>query len=141
MGALTRRYEGACGVAFALEIFEARWALLMVWELSLRISSVSLLLLFQTRLDRGRATSIEAEISFKFGEDLHRGRFDANGLAIVQGQPERAEGGVSYAVGAAVHSGVPIKKLEDARTLAVIGDRKLASRFTRLLLLPPKLPA
>jgi DNA-binding HxlR family transcriptional regulator len=110
---------------------------------TLRISGVSLLLSFRTMLDPVRAKGIDAEVGFRFGDDVYRGHLTSSGFAIAQGDPNNARlifSGSPMALGAAVHGGVPISKLEKAGMLAVVGDRKLAQRFTTLFPLPEKLP-
>jgi hypothetical protein len=112
-------------------------------DASLRISGVSLLLSFRTMLDRQRAKGIDAEVGFRFGDDVYRGHLTPSLFAISQGDPDGAQLvfiGSPMALGAAVHGGVPISKLEKAGALTVIGDRKLAQRFTTLFPLPEKLP-
>ncbi len=111
---------------------------------TLRISGVSLLLSFRTMLDPVRAKGIDAEIGFQFGSDAYRGRLTPGGFAIAPGDPVSAQVvfvGSPMVVGAAVHGGVRLSELEKAGTLAVVGDRKLAQRFTTLFPLPRKLPA
>jgi DNA-binding HxlR family transcriptional regulator len=112
-------------------------------DASLRISGVSLLLSFRTMLDRQRAKGIDAEVGFRFGDDVYRGHLTPSLFAISQGDPDDAQLvfiGSPMALGAAVHGGVPISKLEKAGALTVIGERKLAQRFTTLFPLPEKLP-
>ena len=112
-------------------------------DASLRISGVSLLLSFRTMLDRQRAKGIDAEVGFRFGDDVYRGHLTPSLFAISQGDPDDAQLvfiGSPMALGAAAHGGVPISKLEKAGALTVIGDRKLAQRFTTLFPLPEKLP-
>ena len=111
-------------------------------DLTLRISGVSLLLSFRTMLDPVRAKGIDAEVGFRFGSDAYRGRLTSRGFAIAQGDPANAQVvfvGSPMVIGAAVHGGVRIAELEKAGKLAVVGDRKLAQRFTTLFPLPKKL--
>ncbi len=111
-------------------------------DASLRISGVSLLLSFRTMLDPKRAKGIDAEIGFRFGDDVYRGHLTPDRFAISQGDPIGARLvfiASPMALGAAVHGGVPILKLEKAGNLVIVGDRKLAQRFTTLFPLPEKL--
>jgi DNA-binding HxlR family transcriptional regulator len=111
---------------------------------TLRISGVSLLLSFRTMLDPMRAKGIDAGVGFRFGDDAYRGHLTSRTFAIAQGDPVDARlifVGSPMALGAAVHGGVPISQLEKGGTLTVVGDRKLAQRFTTLFPLPTKLPA
>jgi hypothetical protein len=93
-------------------------------------------------LDRNRAKGIDAQIGFRFGEDAYRGHLTADALAICQGDPSGARlvfDGSPMALGAAVHGDVPLAALEETGALSVVGDRKLAQRFTTLFPLPEKI--
>jgi DNA-binding HxlR family transcriptional regulator len=109
---------------------------------TLRISGVSSLLSLRTMLDRRRASGIDAVIGFRFGDDTYRGHLTAEGFDIVRADPEGASvvfEGKPVGLMAAVHGGVPFDALQAAGALTVIGDRKLAQRFTKLFPLPEKL--
>ncbi len=97
----------------------------------LRISGVSLLLWFRTMLDHERAKGIDAEVGFRFGDDVYYGHLTSSGFAIAQGDPTNARfifTGTPMALGGAVRGDASISKLEKAGTLTVVGDRKLARR-------------
>ncbi len=85
----------------------------------------------------------DAVIGFRFGEDGHRGRLTADGFDIVRADPDGAGllfEGQPAALMAAVHGVVPFETLQAAGALTVVGDRKLAQRFTKLFPLSQKVP-
>jgi DNA-binding HxlR family transcriptional regulator len=121
-----------------------RWAARSPYhDPSLRISAVASLLSLRTMLDGDRARGIDAVIGFRFGDDAYRGHLTGDALTIERGEPDGASvvfDGQPAALMAAVHEGVPLKKLKAAGLLTVSGDHELAKRFTTLFPLPPKLP-
>ncbi len=110
------------------------------------ISGVSILLSFRTTIDRARIGDFDASLGFRFGEDGYRGRLDAGGFTVAQGDPEGADlifTGHPNALAGYVYGGVPLADLEKTGALGITGDRALADRFRTFFVLPEKfvLPA
>lgn len=110
---------------------------------TLPISGVSILLSFRTMIVRSRIGDFDASVGFRFGEDGYRGRLDANGFTVAQGDPVGADilfDGRPEALAAWVYGDVPYEKLERAGALRIEGHRMLADRFRTFFVLPAKLP-
>lgn len=108
---------------------------------TMQISAVSLMLSFRTMLNAERAAGIDARIGFRMGAESYLARLGGGRIEIGRDPLDEADLifiGSAPAIGAAVHGGEAIEKLEGEGALKIEGDRDLAEAFTTLFPLPPK---
>ena len=102
---------------------------------TLPISGVSILLSFRTMIDRERARGIDARIGFRFGETGYVARLQDGEIDVSRGDPAGCDvvfTAAPTALAAVVYGGAPLD------SVGVEGDIALATRFTTLFPLPPK---
>jgi DNA-binding HxlR family transcriptional regulator len=125
-------------------IFQAmgRWAVKSPGHDPTRpFSAVSLMLSFRTMMDLERTRNLRGRIGFRIGEQtfvlgINEGRVD-----LSRGEIEGVDlvfAGGTEALGAAAYGGAPLRDLEAAGELSIVGDRKLAERFVTLFPMPAK---
>lgn len=109
---------------------------------TLPLSAASIMLSFRTMLDSERATGLDAQIGFRFGEEEFRAHLTPDEIRIRRGEAAGAElivSGTPVMLAAAVYGGAALDELESAGALQIEGNRSLAERFVTLFPLPPKL--
>ena len=108
---------------------------------TLPISAASLMLSFRTMFDAGRAGDMQARVGFRFDHDGFVAAIGDGAITVARAAPEGADlllQGTPAAVAGLVYGGVSADALEDARALAIAGDRGVLARLPALFPLPDK---
>lgn len=108
----------------------------------LPLSAVSLFLSFRTMLDPARAAGLDARIGFRIGAETFVAHVADGRIEVERGPPHDVAAmftGTAPAIAGAVYAGRPLDTLEADGALTIDGDRALATRFTTLFPLPPKI--
>ena len=103
---------------------------------TLPLSPASIMMSFRTMFDSSKAKGLDADIGFRFGDEEFRARISGGELHVRRAEAAGADvivAGTPMELGAVVYDGQPLD------LVAVAGDRTLATRFTALFELPPKL--
>ncbi len=103
---------------------------------TLPISGVSIMLSLRTMIDPDKARDIHARIGFRFGEAGFVAHLHGGKIEVGRGDPAGCDAvftAAPTALAAVIYGGVRLD------SIAVVGDLKLAKRFTTLFPLPPKI--
>jgi DNA-binding HxlR family transcriptional regulator len=109
---------------------------------TLPLSAASIMLSFRTMLSAGRAEGIDARIGFRFGDEHFIAHLAGGEIVIRRGETDGADltfTGTPVALAGAIYGGQSLDALGRAGALSVVGDTRLAERFTTLFPLPAKL--
>lgn len=111
-------------------------------DLTLPVSTISILLSFRTMFDPSRAGNATARIGLRFGDEDFMARVSKGTIDVARSSLDDADAIIATpaatAMAAAVYGGVPLATLEKSGALTITGDRRRAERFVTWFTLPDK---
>lgn len=108
---------------------------------TLPLSAVGLMLSFRAKFDAARAKSVSVMLAMRFGDDVFSVGVQKGALITARGAPAQADAEITgdpAGVAGLVYGKAPLKDLERAGLLTVIGERSALKRFADLWEMPPK---